>query len=201
MNCASKCLVLPFLVEVCTVAYADFPVGQGSYKEWQPVVAYNSTDHEYLAVWSEEGGGVPGLNRVQAQRVAEDGTLIGGSFTVFGFGLTPEVTYNTAANEYLVAFNPGYGFLGQRVSNTGIFIGSPAELMHGISDGRLLYNSITGQYLFLGTALVETPAGSGYYNIRISSCKIGADGQALGSPLEVENTAHGYTPTEHHVRT
>ena len=185
------------LIGVISGAQADFLVRQGSGKDWLPAVAYNGTDHEYLVVCSEEiFNGTIWLDWVRGQRVGEDGTMIGSSFTVYPYGLSPIVAYNSAAHEYLVGFNPGSGYVGQRVSSTGTTIGVPTTLMDGVSDGRLLYNSITGQYLFLGAVLVQYPTGSGYYNIRVSSRKIGADGQPLTSPLLVDERAHGFAPPE-----
>ncbi len=190
-------VVAAIVLLIVPCAFADFQIRQGPGRDWLPAVAYNSTDHEYLVAWTEEYfTGAVWLNSVRAQRIAENGGMIGSPFMIFSIGVNPVVAYNSAANEYLVGFNPGGGFVGQRVSNTGTLIGSPTTLMNGVSDGRLLYNSITGQYLFVGAVLVETPTGSGYYNIKISSCKIGANGQALTSPLVVENIAHGYQPPE-----
>jgi hypothetical protein len=178
-------------------ALADFPVRSSTNKEWLPAVAYNSTDHEYLVVWSEEMyPSMPGVNGVRGQRLGEDGNMIGSSFQVYPYGVSAAVAYNSAANEYLVAFNPGSGYAGQRVSNTGTPIGDPTGLMDGVSNARLLYNSITGQYLIIGAVLVETPTGSGYYNIKISSRKIGADGQAVAAAVLVDNVPHGYQPPE-----
>ena len=127
-----------------------------------PVVAYNSTDHEYLVVWSEEFlMGSVWYNSVRAQRVAENGAMIGNLFTVITFAANPAVTYNSAANEYLVGGNPGGNYVCQRVSNTGTLVGSAVTIMNGVNDARILYNSIGGHYLAIGAALEETPAGSG----------------------------------------
>jgi hypothetical protein len=174
---------------------ADFPVAQSGFKDWLPAVAYNSTDHEYLVVWSEYiYNGAIWINWVMGQRVGEDGTLLGNAFVVYPVGVNPVVAYNSSLNEYLVGFNPGSGFVGQRVSSSGGIIGTPSTLMDGVSDGRLLYNSITGQYLFVGAIDVEPTAGTGYYNIHVSTCKINATGVQLTAPQLVVNRAHGYQP-------
>jgi len=178
-------------------ALADFPIRQSATQDWLPAVAYNSSDHEYLVVWAEEVNlGPMWVNSVRGQRVGEDGTMIGNSFLIFPIAVNPAVAYNSGANEYLVAGNPGGGFIGQRVSNSGTLIGDATTLLNDVSDARILYNSINGQYLFVGAVLEEMPTGSGYYNIKISSRRIGPDGQALGSPLLVENISHGYKPPQ-----
>ena len=197
MNRVSIHVLFLLLVGLYAAAQADAPIRSSTNKEWLPAVAYNDDDHEYMVVWSEYiFNGAVWMNWVMAQRAAEDGTLLGSAFVVYPVGVNPIVTYNSSAHEYIVGFNPGGGYVGQRVSRTGSPIGTPTTLMNGVSNGRLLYNSITGQYLFVGAVLVETPSGSGYYNLQVSTCKIGLDGQQLNSPQGIVNVAHGYNTAE-----
>jgi hypothetical protein len=186
------------LVGLTAAVRADFLIRQSPQQDWQPSMAYNADDHEYLVVWSEGMSYVGGswINGVKAQRIGEDGSILGSPFVIFQYGVNPVVAYNANAREYLVGFNPGGGFVGQRVSRTGAAIGDPTTLMNGVSDGRLLYNSITDQYLFVGARLAENPVGSGYYDIQVSTCNISATGQQLTSPAVIVNRAHGYNPPE-----
>jgi hypothetical protein len=92
---------------------ADFPVAQSGFKDWLPAVAYNSTDHEFLVVWSEYlYNGAIWINWVMGQRVGEDGALLGNAFVVYPVGVNTVVAFNSSLNEYLVGFNPGSGFVG-----------------------------------------------------------------------------------------
>ncbi len=192
MKLMSVIATIVLLVAFTIGAYADFPVRQSARNDASPVVAYNSTDHEYLVVWSEEFlMGSVWYNSVRAQRVAENGAMIGNLFTVITFAANPAVTYNSAANEYLVGGNPGGNYVCQRVSNTGTLVGSAVTLMNGVNHARLLYNSLGGRYLAIGAALEETPAGSGAYNIKIYSCNVSANLQTVSAPLLIENKAHG----------
>jgi hypothetical protein len=198
MKTKAVCAALLALVGLTAAVRADFLIRQSPQQDWLPSVAYNADDHEYLVVWSEGMSYVGGswINGVKAQRIGDDGSILGSPFVIFQYGVNPVVAYNATAREYLVGFNPGGGFVGQRVSRTGASIGDPTTLMNGVSDGRLLYNSITGQYLFVGAKLAENPVGSGYYDIQVSTCNISATGQQLTSPAVIVNRAHGYNPPE-----
>lgn len=54
MKRTSLTLVPLLLVILSGAAFADFPVRQGSNKETSPAVAYNSSNNEYLAAWTEK---------------------------------------------------------------------------------------------------------------------------------------------------
>ena len=197
MKPTSRLLLLLVLMAACTIARADFPVRMVGEKAWLPAVAYNSTDHEYLVVWSEDiNTGTVVLSYVFGQRVSENGTMLGSPFVVFYYGVNPVVAYNSSAHEYLIGFNPGGGYVGQRVSSDGTPIGNATQLMDGASYGRLMYNSLTGQYLFVGADIRETlPTGG--YTMKIYSRKIGSDGQAVNSPVFVDSLQFGAnTPAE-----
>jgi hypothetical protein len=197
MKLTRSVLFLALAFGMASLAHADFPVRQTGNPSYPPALAYNSTNHQYLAVWSElTWNGSAYFPALMGQRLGEDGSLLGSAFQIFFIGSNPTVAYNSSANEYLVGFNPGTGYAGQRVSAAGNLVGNLTGLMDAVSNGRLLYNSLTNEYLFLGALLVENPTGSGYYNIQLRSRKIGADGQPLNSPVSVDDRPHGYQPGE-----
>jgi hypothetical protein len=175
-------------------AWADFPISTNVNLDIQPQVAYNSANQEYLVVWGEMvpfgGNFIPG--RILGQRVAEDGTLLGSAFQIFSNGTYSRVAYNPALNEYLVITAPGTGILGQRVSNSGTLIGGSIGLMTDQSYGRILYNELSADYLLVAGQLVETSAGSGYWNLKIYSRRLSATGQPTGSLVFIDEIADGY---------
>ncbi len=78
-----------------------------------PAVVYNSVDDEYLVVYNNRWVG--GLDDIAAQRVrASDGALLSWRNIATGAGgdgksrYYPDVAYNQARNEYLIAYS--YGF-------------------------------------------------------------------------------------------
>jgi len=71
-------LVFLFILVINNPSFADFPIRQSSNWDGFNAIAYNSTDHEYLVVWTELvylGGPIKG------QRVGENGDLLGSAFT------------------------------------------------------------------------------------------------------------------------
>ena len=97
--------------------YVEFPINQDSDLQWNPAVAYNSQNNEYLVVYENWWAG--GLRDIAAQRVDKDGTAPGGPSganiaTGAGGGrFSPDVAYNEARNEYLIAYTFDVGSNGQ----------------------------------------------------------------------------------------
>jgi hypothetical protein len=143
-------------------------------------VAYNSADHQYLAVWTEEilfGGSV--VTSVKGQRVAENGSMLGDPFTIAPFVAYPTIAYNAHVNEYVVA-GINYGnIVGQRVSSSGSLVGSQATLMPGALKARIVCNSITGAYLVVGAVQPSSPPVA---NLQFYSSRVSADLQTVSAP-------------------
>jgi hypothetical protein len=168
-------------------AFADFPVRQGSNKETTPVVAYNSTNHEYLAVWAEQFMfGATTATSLKGRMVAEDGTMLGDPFTISTFTAYPAIAYNPHVNEFVVAGNSYGNIVGQRVSGTGTLVGSQTTLMSGASLARIVCNSISGQYLLVG--MVAATGAEMFYSSRIS-----ADLQTVSPPRLLRSWSTGGT--------
>jgi len=93
--------------------YAEFPMNQDNDTQWNPAVAYNSQNNEYLVVYENWWAG--GLRDIDARRVNKDGTALGpasGVNIATGSGqerVFPDVAYNEARNEYLIAYTFGVG--------------------------------------------------------------------------------------------
>ena len=83
-----------------------FTVSGQDLEEVSPAVAYNLDRQEYLAVWYNDRAG---NDDIQAQRFSKDGAKLGGAFYVSaGAGADrryPDVTYNSAAQEYMVVWD------------------------------------------------------------------------------------------------
>jgi hypothetical protein len=142
------------------------PDGHTSYGAYSPVVAYNSTEDEYLVVWEgddDTGGLVNNEYEIFGQRVdAATGAEIGANdFRLSDMGpdgdayydaYSPAVAYNSAGNEYLVVW---YGdddtgglvegeteIFGQRVeADTGAEIGPDLRVSDMGPDGNASYNA------------------------------------------------------------
>ncbi len=121
--------------------------GDPEYIGWKPAIAYNSTDNQFLVVWSGEdndAGLVDGEREIFGQLLdASTGLEIGeNDFRISDMGGTGNptydawesaVAYNSANNEYLVVWkgddnivtaDDEYEIFGQRLSATGVEIGA-----------------------------------------------------------------------------
>ena len=115
------------------------PYTNPDYDALNPAVAYNSTDNQYLVVWSGSDD-VVGEYEIWGQRVnAATGAQIGSDFQISFMGPAndpafdaedPDVVYNSATNQYLVVWSADHfvdGDLeiwGRRVSPEGTLLGS-----------------------------------------------------------------------------
>lgn len=86
----------------------EFVINYDADKQWDPAVAYNSQDDEYLVVYENRWAG--GLKDIAAQRVkATDASLSLLSWANVATGVGedrygPDVAYNPAGNDYLIAY-------------------------------------------------------------------------------------------------
>ena len=102
------------------------PVLVADWGTFNPVVAYNPDDDEWLVAWRS------GSNEIEGQRVRPDGTLAGDAFYIVitdsqKSGLS--VAYNPDADGYLVTWHDGrvsgeWHVYGQRVAANGTVVGS-----------------------------------------------------------------------------
>ena len=102
------------------------------YNQIKPSLAYNNKTNEFLVVWEDHQGDWGDERDIYAQRITGTGTLQGANFAVSwegeDFRLSPDVAYNSHANEYLVAweYEEYYGdshIYQRRVSGSGTLIG------------------------------------------------------------------------------
>ena len=108
------------------------PDGDPTYDARTPAVTYNSTENEYLVVWSGDtntGGLIEGENEIWAQRVDWSSMLLGASLRMSDMGGTgdltfnayrPDVAYNSQDNEYLIVW--------QGDDNTGGLVDGEVEI-------------------------------------------------------------------------
>jgi hypothetical protein len=172
-------VVCVLCVALLSPVYADFPVRQGPNKETTPVVAYNSTNHVYLAVWTEEFKiGATTASSVKGRIVSESGILLGDPFTITPLAAYPTVAYNPTVNEFVVAANSYGNIVGQRISGSGAVIGGQVALMPGSLKARIVCNSLSGEYLIVGVQTTPPPGASQQF----FSSTISADLQTVSVP-------------------
>ena len=148
---------------------------EGTLREEQPSITYNSQRNHYLVVWSNNR---PGNDDIRAQKVAVDGSLIGGPFYISGGPdhdrWKPDVTYDRVQDQYLVVWEDynnkspatGYSICARRVSGTGlvldsndIFITGPGSNLYTPSEPAVAFSDAFNRYLVVWHEVFH-PTGS-----------------------------------------
>ena len=150
------------------------PYTNPDYDALAPAVAYNSTNNQYLVVWSGSDD-VVGEYEIWGQRVnAATGAQIGADFQISFIGTpddpdfdanTPDVAYNSSNNEYLVVWSGDHYAAGdfeifaRRVNAaTGELLGSMVRVSvmgptvdanYDAYSPAVVYNSTENQYLVI----------------------------------------------------
>jgi len=155
-----------------------------------PDVAYNSSLNEFLVVWEYEYSSSD--HDIYAQRVATDGTPIGGQIAIAtptNFDGNPAVAFNASDEEYLVVWERRVGsdefahndIYGQRLNVTGAPQGSPIPISTGSTDESapaVAHATESNQYL-----VVWQDHSGGNYDIR--GQRITGNGALSGGFIEL----------------
>jgi len=211
-------LLLVFFVLSSVQAFADFPISQGLFWEYEtaPRAAYNLQNDEFLVVWNAfnllySPSDLNFFGPVRGQRIKASGELIGTPFDIIYAGVLADVAYNANQDEYLVVAEQWYNTVGQRLDASGNKIGGQVTLISSARYPRVIYNSLLHNYLVTGVGNV--PGGS----CDIYTIQVDAYGSPIGSatnvttglggscndpiysiayaPLETPDSLHGQTLT------
>jgi hypothetical protein len=185
--------VVTFLL-LASPLLADFPVAvtpvKIPYFDVFPAAAFNSTNNEYLVVWTclapwPGPGGIvfPWAGWVLGQRVSASGSLIGDWFVIFSnwMVVNASVAYNSTNNEFMVvsAYGDPPEIYAQRVSNTGTLIGSASVVLSNAAKPKILFNTLSDNYLVLG---------NGGSNVGVLARVVTADGGTIGNAVTAADT-------------
>jgi hypothetical protein len=172
-----------------------------------PAVAYSSVNNQYLVVWSG-GFKKESQTEVWGRGITDKGSVLaGGDFLVSQLSKnvgadrnanSPDVVYNSTANEYLVVFQanilPGQSEVdlnevcGQRINaakltevGTDDFRISNSTGGNTADNPRVTYNSLDKQYCVIWRAVrVNAP-------IELSGQRLGSDGGEIGGDFQISN--------------
>jgi hypothetical protein len=161
-----------------------FCVTTGASSRFQPAVAYNAAENEYLVVWMQEAS--PNVYEIWGRIIPWNAPGTNADFKIISWAnrsfWTPRVAWNSYRNEYLVVWNafdttgglPGTpsDIAGLRVSASGVVQnpGSPLILTTYAQPHQvdLVYNVALDEY-FLAFVVVHTQAttGNDIYGLRV----------------------------------
>lgn len=160
-------------------------------------VVWNGSAGEYLVVWGDDRSASTRGEDILGQRLAADGSRIGGNFRISGPNATsnegsPDAAWN-GVDEYLVVWydmrnqaTRGYDIYGQRLSATGARVGSEIRISGGGAVGddlwpAVAWNAAAGQYLVVWEDhRAPSTRGPDVYGQRVSD-----DGVLVGGNLRI----------------
>ena len=137
----------------------NFPLSTAISNQYDPAVAYNSSNDEYLVVWWDDRDYVMSGYNIYGRRIASNGEESPESedcpiTTAPGDQQHPDVTYNSTNGEYLVVWQDlrhgNWDIFGRRISDNCTQLDSsfPISRVPGLQRyPTVAYNSIDNQYL------------------------------------------------------
>jgi hypothetical protein len=149
--------------------------GKDEFDAFNPALAYNSTDNQYLVVW-EGSATTKDEFEIWGQLVnAANGAEIGGDFCISFMGadgdpdfdaFNPSVAYNSTDDQYLVVWSGDHGLdgefeiWGQRLDDSPLLdapfqiseMGPISSTLYGAFNPVVAYNSTENQYLVVWEA-------------------------------------------------
>lgn len=165
-------------------------------KEVSPVVEANTTNGEYLVVWSIQTGtdDFP-LNQIVGKRLNATGTPTGTVISIgpdYGYQLHPALAYDSQRNRYLIVWQEqnatgDFDIMGQRINGNGDLIGATIEVAVTSADQlvpRVAYNPDAQQYLVVWED--HSRDAEGAWDVR--GQRLNADGGLVGAVLPIAET-------------
>ena len=173
----------------------------GTAGDGHPDVAWNSTANEYFVVWDDDRNHTSRGSDIYGQRVAANGSLLGGNRRLTGAGAvandySPAVAWNGSTNQYLVAWTDyrkeatrDADVYGRLVSATGTRVGGDFRVS-GLSatayDGEpdVAWNGTANQFLVVwADARNRATVGADIYGrlLSASGARLNADFRVGGA--------------------
>ena len=127
------------------------PISGDAQFNYDPSMAYNSNTDEWLVAWGSDEA----LTRlIRAGFVQPDGQ-VGPEFAITEKGRSPAISYNPDLNRYVLAFSHTSSVWAQELTDDGLPIGSPVEVLIDPLGSRdawvvtVVYNLSAQEYLIL----------------------------------------------------
>jgi len=193
-------MISPVSVFAAKLLGSQFPIANDTLREVTPSIAYNSQRNHYLVVWSNDR---PSNDDIRAQKVAADGSLIGGPFYISGGPghdrWKPDVTYDSVQDQYLVVWEDyenvgtfkGNSIRARRVSGTGMVldandltIRAKSTTFYTPSDPAVAFSAAFNRYLVVWHEVTHVGTPTHY----ITSQVVKPDGTLEGTPKQISSS-------------
>ena len=177
-----------------SAAAAASPIISWEWDQIQPAVAYNSQANEYVVVWEDHHWGWGNNWDIYGRRVSAGGAALGTQFGISwerpNHTLSPDLAYNAAANEYLVAWEYEYSsddhdIYIRRVRSDGAVIGPEIAVATSSSfesNPAVAYSESDSEYLIVWERQVGSGPGS---HVDVYAQRLDVDATPLGQPVAV----------------
>lgn len=165
----------------------DFPISTPSENQLIPVVAYNSTNNQFLVVWWDKRNQDTNWGDIYARLVDGDGTMDGSDFPISTTSnadqFSPAVAYDPNSNQYLVVWEHDVydtDIYGRLVNADQSFVGPEFPISSGSyehTDPAVAFDANNNRFL------VAWSDSYGWDNIHAQL--VSADGSMDGEKLEL----------------
>jgi len=165
----------------------DFPISIPSENQLVPVVAYNSTDNQFLVVWGDKRDQDTNSGDIYARMVNGNGTMDGYEFPISTTSnanqISPAVAYDPNSNQYLVVWEHSVydtDIYGRLVNADQSFVGPEFPISSGSddqSDPAVAFDASSNRFL---VAWSDSYGWDGIHAQLVS-----ADGSMDGEKLEL----------------
>jgi hypothetical protein len=168
-----------------------------SNKEREPVIEANTSNDEYLVVWSQQiGSDETGWGQITARRLNATGAPTGASISI-GIGFNdqrqPALAYDSQRNRFLIVWQEqsasgDFDIMGQLIDGSGDLIGSAIEIVGDVADQlvpQVAYNPDTQQYLVVWED--HRRDGEGAWDIK--GHRLNSDGVLVGALLSITDSS------------
>jgi hypothetical protein len=135
-----------------SVSGIDFPISTPSESQLLPVIAHNTKDNQSLVVWQDDRNPATSAD-IYGRLVDANGSMDGGDFgisTSSADQTTPDVAYDSFANQYLVVWVQSADVYGRLVLANGTFAGPEFQIASGpggLSDPTVGFDSNSKKFL------------------------------------------------------
>ena len=178
------------------VVGAEIPISFQENKEEAPAVAANSTNGEYMVVWSQQiGSDEFGWSQIRGVRLNTAAIPTGGLITIglnVNDQLEPALAYDSQQNRYLAVWQEqnsqgDFDIMGQLIAGNGDLIGSAIEISGEAADQiapRVAYNRDARQYLVVWED--HSRDAEGAWDVR--GQRVSESGALVGARLPIAET-------------
>jgi hypothetical protein len=177
---------------------SNFPLTVANGTQTKPAAAASTKNKEFLVVWADDRNSNGSTWDIYAQRVDNNGSLIGKNFAVTNDNYTgchPTITYNSKTNEYLIVWDdysqvyiePSiYGkvisYDGKTIAKTSTIYGTPSSSGAKLNPS-VAYISSTNEFLVVWEEW--RPWYPSYDNFSINGQYIDVAGKAVGGEFTI----------------